>query len=675
MTTKETTHKHYLSLIAKIDEYDHQYYVLDNPLIPDSDYDAIVRKILEIEKLYPDIIPPNSPSQRVGGGLLSHFDSIAHNIPMLSLDNVFDDNELSNFNLRVIERLKLNENSDIEYTCEPKLDGLAISLRYENGLLAQALTRGDGEIGENVLNNVKTIRSIPLKIKEDNPPRTLEIRGEVFMPKKGFDWLNEKQINQGEKTFANPRNAAAGSLRQLNSTITATRPLAFYAYGLGVVEGIEPPRSYEKMITCLTKQGIPTCPLFKVVNGVNELKKYYKDILSIRDNLDYDIDGVVYKVNDYKLQHQLGFISRAPRWAIAHKFPAQEKSTIVENITIQVGRTGALTPVARLLPVKVGGVIVTNATLHNADELKRKDIRIGDTVIIRRAGDVIPEVINFIPEYRQKKSQPFTMPETCPICNSEVIKPKGEAITRCIAGLFCQAQRKQAIIHFVSRKAMDIDGLGTKIIEQLVDTKLIETPADLYQLSKDQLVNLDRMGVKSAENAILAIENSKKTTFAKLLFALGIREVGEIMAQTLAEYYKDFDALYSTAEEELERIDGIGPVMAAYIVKFFSEPHNLSVINTLLERGVSPKNKITVIQPNSYFLDKKTVVTGSLSIMTRDEAKAQLKQLGAKVQSSVSSKTDILIAGKKSGSKLKKAQELGIKILNEGEFISLAELV
>lgn len=675
MTTKETTHKHYLSLITKVSEYDHHYYVLDNPVVPDADYDAVVKEIKAIELQHPDFIVPESPSQRVGGGLLSQFDSIAHAIPMLSLDNVFDDDELNTFNQRIVERLQLSQTSSphVEYACEPKLDGLAMSLRYEKGLLVQALTRGDGKVGENVLNNVKTIRAIPLKLST-SAPAVLEVRGEVFMPKKGFDALNQQQLSKGEKTFANPRNAAAGSLRQLDSRITATRPLAFYAYGLGVVEGATPPASYSQTIDWLQQYGIPTCPLFDVAVGLEPLITYYRHILQIRDELDYDIDGVVYKVNDYAQQQQLGFVSRAPRWAIAHKFPAQEKSTVVENIDIQVGRTGALTPVARLSPVEVGGVTVTNATLHNADELARKDIRIGDTVIVRRAGDVIPEVVRFIPEHRQSDSQVFSMPTTCPVCDSEVIKPEGEAVTRCIAGLFCQAQRKQAIIHFVSRKAMDIDGLGEKVIEQLVDAELIKTPADLYQLTHDELSTLERMGEKSANNALSAIENSKNTTFARLLFALGIREVGEVMAQTLAEHYSDFDALYQATEEELEHIEGIGPVMAAYIVSFFAEPHNNHIIEQLLNSGVTPNNEQLSIDQNSYFCDKKVVVTGTLSIMSRDEAKAQLKQLGAKVQSSVSKNTDILIAGEKAGSKLTKAQDLGVTVLNEGEFLALAGL-
>lgn len=671
MTTNTAIAEHYTRLIAKIREYDHHYYVLDNPLVPDADYDAIVNDIRAIEAQHPQIIAPDSPSQRVGGGLLSQFESIAHEIPMLSLDNAFSEAELSEFDQRIHERLSLPTDKTITYAAEPKLDGLAMSLRYENGILVQALTRGDGRVGENVLNNVKTIRAIPLTLQGDFPP-LLEVRGEVFMPRKGFDALNAKQLKAGEKTFANPRNAAAGSLRQLDSRITATRPLAFYTYGLGAIDGIARPASYAKTIELLRCFDLPICPLFRVVNGLAELSDYYHEILNQRDTLDYEIDGVVYKVNDTALQHRLGFVSRAPRWAIAHKFPAQEKSTVVQAIDIQVGRTGALTPVARLKPVEVGGVTVTNATLHNADELARKDIRVGDTVIVRRAGDVIPEVVRFIPEYRQTDHSAFTMPTHCPVCGSEAVKPEGEAVTRCMAGLYCEAQRKQAIIHFVSRKALDIDGMGEKVIEQLVDADLIHTPADLYALQAEQLEGLERMGEKSAANAIAAIAASKTPTFARLLFALGIREVGEVTAQLLAENYADFEALYATDSETLKTIEGIGPVMATYIVTFFAEPHNRDIIQRLLDSGISPNNERQTVASEGYFADKKVVVTGTLSAMTRDEAKTRLKQLGAKVQSSISKNTDILIAGEKAGSKLSKAQDLGITIINEDEFIVLA---
>lgn len=668
MTISAAIRRDYLNQIRRIQQYDYHYYVLDNPLVPDIDYDQLVNEIRNIEAQYPDIIVAHSPSQRVAGGIASHFDSVAHEIPMLSLDNVFSDEELSDFNQRLIDRLELAEASQITYTCEPKLDGLAMSLRYEDGQLVQALTRGDGQVGENVLSNVKTIRAIPLQLQAPFPS-IIEVRGEVFMPRHGFNQLNAKQLANGEKTFANPRNAAAGSLRQLDASITATRPLAFYAYGIGVLNGIAHPRTYADSVEYLRQLGIPICPLFNVVTGLSGLLSYYQQTLALRDRLNYDIDGVVYKVNDYRLQQRLGFVSRAPRWAIAHKFPAQEKSTTVENITIQVGRTGALTPVARLAPVEVGGVTVTNATLHNADELQRKDIRVGDRVIVRRAGDVIPEVVRFIPEYRHVEAVMFAMPTQCPVCGSDVVKPEGEAVTRCIAGLFCAAQRKQSIIHFVSRKAMDIDGLGEKVIEQLVDCELIHTPADLYQLTAEQLQSLERMGEKSANNAINAIYASKQTTFARLLYALGIREIGEVMAQTLAAHYDNFQALYETDKDALEAINGIGPVMAEYIVKFFDEPHNRQVINQLLESGVIPDNTRHQVSTTSYFSGKKVVITGKLSMMTRDQVKDALKQRGAKVQSSISSATDILIAGEKAGSKLSKAQSLGIAIMDEQTLI------
>lgn len=669
MATKETLEK-YHQLIDKVHEYDHHYYVLDNPLVPDADYDVIVRAVLAIEADYPQIIVPQSPSQRVGGGLLEQFDSVPHVMPMLSLDNVFTEQGLSDFYQRITERLSLPLETAVTYACEPKLDGLAISLLYREGVLVQALTRGDGQVGENVLNNVKTIRAVPLKLQGDNLPLEIEVRGEVFMTRKGFDKLNAAQSAKGEKPFANPRNAAAGSLRQLDSRVTATRPLAFYAYGLGVLDGAERPASYQDTVEYLRGLGIPICPLFAVRSGLPALLSYYQTVLAQRETLDYDIDGVVYKVNDMAQQQQLGFVSRAPRWAVAHKFPAQEKSTLVEQIDIQVGRTGALTPVARLSPVEVGGVTVTNATLHNADELARKDIRVGDTVIVRRAGDVIPEVVRYIPEYRQADSQAFIMPMHCPVCDSEAIKPQGEAVTRCVAGLYCKAQRQQAIIHFVSRKALDIEGLGEKVIEQLVDAELIRTPADLYTLTHEQLVGLERMGDKSANNVLKAIQATKNPKFSRLLYALGIREVGEVMAQKLAEHYADFDELYAANPEALEQIEGIGPVMAAYIVSFFQASHNLAVIQQLLTNGVCPDYERSAVSENHYFSGKKVVVTGTLSAMSRDEAKSQLTALGAKVQSSVSKNTDLLIAGEKAGSKLSKAESLGVLILDEQAFIA-----
>lgn len=659
------TKENYNALIEQASNYEYHYYVLDNPIIPDADYDQLLQQIYNIEAAYPDWLAANSPSQRVGGGLDNSFTSVAHRRPMLSLDNVFTDAELSEFYQRLQNRLM--DDNEIEFVCEPKLDGLAISLRYENGLLVEALTRGDGRVGESVFENIKTVRSIPLKLRQVMP--VLEVRGEVFMPKSGFLKLNESQRQAGQNTFANPRNAAAGSLRQLDPTITATRPLAFYAYGVGDIEGIAPIHSQADLLAYFKSLGLPVCPLFAKVIGQAGLAQYHQQILAARDALDYDIDGVVYKVNDFAQQEKLGFVSRAPRWAIAHKFPAQEKSTIVQAIDIQVGRTGALTPVARLEPVEVGGVVVTNATLHNADEVSRKDIRVGDTVIVRRAGDVIPEVVRYIPDFRQADSQAFQMPTACPVCHSHVAKPEGEAVTRCMAGLFCQAQRKQAIIHFVSRKAMDIEGLGEKVVEQLIDEQLIETPADLYRLQKKDLLDLPRMGEKSVDNLLNSIEASKQISFAKLLYALGIREVGEVTAEVLASRYADFNALQMATVDELIGIEGIGPVMAEYIVNFFEEAHNQTVIADLLMLGITPTVTVTATDNNAFFNDKKVVVTGTLASMGREEAKERLKSQGAKIQSSVSSQTDYLIAGEKAGSKLKKATELGVTVLTEEAFL------
>lgn len=677
MTLNAKSHSAYLSLIKRSRHYDYHYYVLDNPVVADADYDALVRQIRQIEQLNPNWITADSPTQRVGGGVLEGFERVEHVIPMLSLDNVFDAKGLKAFDQRVLARLDLDEElPELVYSCEPKLDGLAIALRYEQGILVQALTRGDGRVGENVLNNIKTIRAIPLTLRATDTvavPSVIEIRGEVFMTRSGFEKLNHKQVANGEKTFVNPRNAAAGSLRQLDAGIAASRPLRFYAYGLGVLTAEYKPASYAEMVAWLQAMGIPVCPLFATTKGLDGLLAYYEKTLKVRDTLDYDIDGVVYKVNDFGQQKQLGFVSRAPRWAVAHKFPAQEKSTLVEAIDIQVGRTGALTPVARLSPVEVGGVTVTNATLHNADELARKDIRVGDSVIVRRAGDVIPEIVRFIPDDRKPGRPVFKMPTTCPVCHSAVIKPDNEAVTRCVAGLYCQAQRKQAIIHFVSRKAMNIDGLGERLIEQLVDLEKIRTPADLYVLTKTELANLERMGEKSASNVIAAIEHSKNTTFARLLYALGIREIGEVMAQTLAEYYADFDALYQAQTEELMAIEGVGPVMADYIVSFFAESHNRQVIEQLLARGVVFYQQKTILAPTNYFSDKKVVVTGTLSTMTRQEVKAVLTRLGSKNQSSVSKNTDVLIAGEKAGGKLSQAEALGVEILTEQQFIALIQ--
>lgn len=661
--------QNYLALIEKSKNLDYHYYVLDDPLVADADYDDLIKSIRALEAKNPSWVQADSPSQRVGGGLLSAFSSVRHSQPMLSLDNIFDFADLQAFDTRIQERLTTQQ---IRYSAEPKFDGLALALRYEEGRLVQALTRGDGQVGENVLENVKTIRAIPLRLRQNQTeiPSVLEVRGEVYMPRAGFEALNASQLAKGEKPFANPRNAAAGSLRQLNPTITASRPLRFFAYGIGEVKSQNPlPSSYSQMMAWLADFALPVSPLLRVCEGVLALQQYYEEILARRHTLPYDIDGVVFKVDDFAAQQTLGFISRSPRFAIAYKFPAEEKTTQVEAIDIQVGRTGALTPVARLKPVEVGGVVVTNATLHNADELARKDIRVGDTVIVRRAGDVIPEVVRYIAKNRLPDSEPFQMPTHCPVCQSAVIKPEGEAITRCVAGLYCPAQRLQSLVHFVSKKAMDIDNLGQKVIEQLLEAELIHDASDLYQLQAEQLAALPRLGSKSAANIVQAIEASKQTTFARLLFALGIREVGEVTAGLLAAHFEDFTALKAANLETLSQINGIGPVMANYIVSFFQEAHNLAIIERLLAAGVTPENSQAVKTTASFFTDKKVVLTGTLSQMTRDAAKALLKSHGAQVQSSVSKETDIVIAGEKAGSKLTKAQTLGITVIDEAAFL------
>ncbi|MCV6636292.1 NAD-dependent DNA ligase LigA [Candidatus Albibeggiatoa sp. nov. NOAA] len=659
-----------------LNQHNYNYYVLDEPQIPDSEYDKLLRTLQALEAQYPDLITPDSPTQRVGATPLTAFDSVKHEVPMLSLGNAFDDTEVSDFNQRVCERLKL---AQVDYVAEPKLDGLAISLRYENGILVRAATRGDGHQGEDVTQNVKTIKAIPLRLQGEDFPPVLEVRGEVFMTKQGFHKLNEQQRANDDKVFANPRNAAAGSLRQLDSRITATRPLSFYSYAVGVVEQADLPAQHYDMLQQLKTWGLPVSPLIQVVTEVKGCLDYYQQILQQRDDLDFDIDGVVYKVNDLAAQETLGFVSRAPRWAVAHKLPAQEAITQVLAIEVQVGRTGALTPVARLAPVNVGGVTVTNATLHNLDEIRRKDVRAGDTVIVHRAGDVIPEVVRVQLEQRPADTQIFEMPETCPVCDSKTIQAEGEAVIRCSGGLFCAAQRKQALEHFASRRAMDIDGLGSKIIEQVVDKSFVKSLADIYQVSHAQWAGLERMGDKSANNVVKALENSKDTTLARFLYALGIREVGETTARLLAQHFGQLDTLMQAGTKQLEAVDGIGEVVAKSIYTFFREPHNIEVIEQLKAHGVHwPEHEVTSEQPSAETqpLQGKTIVlTGTLHEMTRDEAKQRLQDLGAKVSGSVSKKTHLVVAGEKAGSKLDKAQQLGIDVLDEAQFIQfLADL-
>jgi DNA ligase (NAD+) len=650
-----------------LNEHNYYYYVLDDPRIPDSEYDHLMRELQALEAQNPELITPDSPTQRIGAAPLSAFAEVVHTIPMLSLSNAFENEEVHDFDKRVRERLGLD---NIEYVAEPKLDGLAVSLRYENGLLVKGATRGDGTRGEDVTLNVKTIKAIPLRLRSDDYPRLLEVRGEVFMPKADFEKYNQQQIAKGEKTLANPRNAAAGSLRQLKSRITASRPLTFLTYAVGVVEGADLPKRHSEILHRLQKWGFPFSVHTQIVNGAQGCLDYHQKILAQRDTLPFDIDGVVYKVNRIDQQETLGFISRAPRWAIAHKFPAQEALTQILNIEVQVGRTGALTPVARLAPVNVGGVTVTNATLHNQDEIKRKDVRVGDTVIVRRAGDVIPDVVRVLPEKRPVHTQAYLLPNKCPDCGSDVTRVEGEAVVRCTGGLFCPAQRKQALQHFASRRAMDIDGLGEKLVEQLIDNDLVKNIADIYSLSHEQWAGLERMGKKSAENIMKALEKSKSTTLAKFLYALGIREVGESTASTLAQHFGSLDKLMPATEADLQKIPDIGPVAAQHIVAFFQQSHNREVIQRLQAQGVHWVAQ-TEPQTAQSLAGQTFVLTGTLSNMTRDEAKARLQALGAKVSGSVSKKTHCVVAGEKAGSKLKKAQALGVKVIDEAGLMAL----
>ena len=656
-----------------LEQYSHQYYVLDDPSVPDSEYDRLYRELEKLEAQHPEFIIPSSPTQRVGSQPVSGFEQFKHQVPMLSLGNTFSDEELRDFDARIGKLLSSRglTAGSIQYCCEPKLDGLAISLWYQNGQLIRGVTRGDGSTGEVVTHNVKTIKAIPLQLMGEEYPEILEVRGEVIMPLKGFDAMNEQARKKGEKTFANPRNAAAGSLRQLDPRITATRPLAFYAYAVGVVEGGELATTHYEVLQQLKTWGLPVTDLTKVVDGIEGCIAYHQDILAQRDSLPFDIDGVVYKVNDFAQQAALGFVSRAPRWAIAFKFPAQEEMTTVEAIEFQVGRTGAITPVARLKPVFVGGVTVSNATLHNFEELARKDVRVGDTVIIRRAGDVIPEVVKPVLDKRPENAEIISMPTHCPICDSDVIKPEGEAVARCTGGLFCPAQLKETIKHFASRKAFDVEGLGDKLVEQLVDLGLIKDVTGLFTLSHQQLADMERMGGKSADNLLAALNKAKNTTLPRLLYALGIREVGEATAKVLAEHFGSLDKIQQATIEQLEEVSDVGPVAAAYIHAFFKEQHNDELIAKLQQQGINWPNIEVKAKEELPFFGKTFVVTGTLSDMSRDEAKAALQALGAKVSGSVSKKTDYVVAGEKAGSKLTKAQELGVAVLDEEGFKKL----
>lgn len=650
-----------------INRYNHLYYVNDNPEVTDSEYDRLFKQLQLLETNYPELLTADSPTQRVGGKALAKFSQISHALPMLSLDNVFDAEDLHAFDQRVRDRL--NTTNVQTYAAEPKLDGLAISIRYEQGILIQAATRGDGTVGEDVTENVRTIQSVPLKLSGDNVPEVVEIRGEIVMPKAGFEALNKQQIADNKKPFVNPRNAAAGSLRQLDSKITARRPLAMYCYGVGEIQGMDLPKTHHETMQQLAQWGCQISTELQQVAGVDGCLTYIKQLGEERDGLSYDIDGVVLKIDDISLQQRLGFVSRAPRWAIAYKFPAQQEMTIVDDIEIQVGRTGALTPVARLQPVFVGGVTVSNATLHNQDEIDRKDVRVGDTVIVRRAGDVIPEVVQVVLSKRPANTVKFTIPTQCPICQSEVERIEGEAIARCSGGLFCPAQRKEAIKHFASRKAMDIDGLGDKLVEVLVDEGLINDAADLFQLTIEQLSALERMGEKSAANLVESLEKAKQTKFARFLYSLGIREVGEATARSLASHFLTLDALEIADEQALIEIEDVGPIVAHHVVTFFHQAHNREVIDRLFDAGIDwPEEKK---QASDSVLSGKTIVlTGTLEQLSRSEAKEKLLALGAKVAGSVSKNTDYVVAGRDAGSKLNKAESLGINVVDETTLIN-----
>ncbi len=657
----------YAFLQKELARLEHAYYILDAPLLPDIEYDRLYRELLEIEVAHPEWITSESLSQRVGGAALKEFDSVEHVVPMLSLNNAFEDAELIAFDRRCREGLNVKQ---VDYAGELKFDGLAISLRYENGSLVRAATRGDGASGEDVTANIKTVRAIPLRLLGKNIPAVLEVRGEVFMYLEDFLKMNQLAAAQGEKEFANPRNAAAGSLRQLDSKITAKRPLSFFAYGLGA---LEPqgwlPATHEELLNRYVDLGLPVCTERKVLKSVEDMLAFYHEIEAKRDSLPYDIDGIVYKVNSIAEQNTLGFVSRAPRFALAHKFPAQEALTTVLGIDVQVGRTGAITPVARLAPVEVGGVTVTNATLHNEDEVKRKDVRIGDTVTVRRAGDVIPEVVSVIKERRPKSATEFVMPSRCPVCDSHIERLADEAVARCSGGLFCGAQRKQALIHFAHRRALDIEGLGEKIVDQLVDQNLVRTPADLYRLGFSALANLERMGEKSADNLIQAINQSRDTTLARFIFALGIRHVGETTAKDLANHYQSMHALMDASLEDLLTVKDVGPVVADSIVSFMEEAHNREVIEQLLASGMQLSVEKKVI--SAAVVGKTFVLTGTFPSLSRDQAKDLLEKAGAKVAGSVSKKTDYVVAGTDAGSKLSKAEELGITVIDEQKLLML----
>ncbi len=670
MTVKASPQARAIELRKLIDHHNYQYHALDSPEVSDAEFDRLMRELKAIETDNPDLITPDSPTQRVGSAPVSELAEVVHSTPMLSLDNAFAEEDVLAFDKRVRDRLEGIEK--VEYAAEPKLDGLAMSLRYENGRLVRAATRGDGARGEDVTHNVRTVKAVPLKLR-DGAPELLEVRGEIFMPIAGFKEMNRRALEKGEKTYVNPRNAAAGIVRQHDPRLTQGRPLDVYFYGVGEVKGWKLPATHSESLTQLREWGLKVSPLLRVVQGAQGALDYYRDVGEQRAKLAYEIDGVVYKVNRYALQRELGFVARAPRWAIAHKFPAHEENTIVRDVEFQVGRTGALTPVARLEPVFVGGVTVSNATLHNMDEVERKDVRIGDTVVIRRAGDVIPEVVKVIAERRPKNAKVVKLPAQCPICGSDVEREEGEAVARCTGGLFCPAQRKESLRHFASRRALDIEGLGAKIIDQLVEEQLVHSPADLFELTLEQLSNLDRMAEKSAAKLIDALNRSKNTTFARFLYALGIRDVGEATAAALANHFGTLDPLLTADEAAIQEVPDIGPIVAAHVQHFFQQAHNRDVIAKLRKLGVHWPEQKPRASVEGHLTGKTFVITGTLDSMSRDEAGDRIVALGGKVSGSVSKKTSYVVVGAEAGSKLKRAQELGVEILDEAGFLALLD--
>lgn len=658
----------YESLIAQIRDYDHQYYVLNQSEIPDAEYDRLMARLRDIEAQQPDWVTPESPTQRVAGAPAEGFATVRHEVPMLSLDNAFSEDDLADFYQRL--QTRLNSSEELRFACEPKLDGIAVSLLYQNGRLVRGATRGDGSTGEDITANVRTIRSIPLELRGDDWPALLEVRGEIYMTRAGFEKMNAEAEQAGEKVFVNPRNAASGSLRQLDSSLTAKRPLRMCCYSVGRAEGGDLAPTQSETLARLADWGMKINEESAVVTGLDECQAYYQRMLERRDQLDYEIDGIVYKVDSLNLQQRLGFVSRAPRWAIARKFPAQEEITVLEAVEFQVGRTGALTPVARLQPVFVGGVTVSNATLHNMDEIERLDVRVGDSVVIRRAGDVIPQVVRVLTDKRPAGAEAVVMPAECPVCGSSVERVEGEAVARCTGGLNCDAQRREALKHFVSRRALDIEGLGEKLIDALLEAGRLSAPSDIFELDVDMLMGLERMGEKSSANVIAAIDAAKQTTLGRFLYALGIREVGVTTAENLAQHFGSLEALMAADEDALLEVDDVGPKVAAHVAHFMAEDNNVEEIKRLVSHGLSWPDP----RPSGGDrpLDGQTwVVTGKLEVMSRDEAKDYLQRLGAKVAGSVSAKTACVVAGPGAGSKLKKATELDIEVIDEAGFLDL----